>query len=110
MGLRPSNAQPSSRIVKLGSHAVLAVCLSLAGVVTMEHDNKPGPGVQALTVIWNTMSSDQQRTICTSIKKRGVKTVARQMARQRKGVASVKETERFLKSLACHIEVQITTG
>ncbi len=96
--------------MRLGGHAVLAVCLSLAGVVTMEHDNKPGPGVQALTVIWNTMSSDQQHTICTSIKKRGVKAVARQMAHQRKGVASVKETERFLKSLACHIEVHIPTG
>ena len=110
MSLRPGNAQTSSQIVKLGSHAVLAVCLSLAGVVTMEHDNKPGPGVQALTVIWNTMSSDQQHSICTSIKRRGVKAVARQMARQRKGVASAKETERFLKGLACHIEIHITTG
>jgi hypothetical protein len=93
-----------------GRHAVLAVCLSLAGVVTLTPHHHHGPGVEALGVIWNTMSSAQQQSVCTSIRKDGVKAVARKMARQRKGIASVKDTEYFLKGLACHIRVYISTG
>lgn len=93
-----------------GRHAILAICLSLAGVVTLAPHDRHGPGVEALGAIWNTMSSAQQQSVCTSIEKQGVKAVARKMARQRKGIASVKDTEYFLKGLACHIRVNISTG
>jgi hypothetical protein len=93
-----------------GRHAALAICLSLAGVVTLAPHHHHGPGVEALGVIWNTMNPTQQRGVCASIKKQGVKAVARKMAHDNKRIASVKDTEYFLKGLACHIQVQITTG
>ena len=96
----------------------MVIGLALVGAVMQSPPTTPGPGVARLGAAWNTMNSEQGNDVCELIDDRGLKKAARVISRGRGDRenplssvgASTRDVEFFLKGLACHIRVQISTG